>query len=175
MMTAPERQFRERLDRTVAWCNSRVKATNPRWCLRSPELRPAVEFENHSDPSLWNEHALIEGVVQRRAALLARSPLTDVDPRQGRLLWCRYEYNNHNGASDHYSQGFFDANDNPPWDTWIGQVDDALITWVPGAFVDLASEGISVECCDMLDWVVNRSACLPEWLVRNAREIEMAG
>src|SRR5215831_10546762 len=108
MTTVLERQFRERLDNTVVWCRARVDAANPRWFLRSSELRPGVEFEKYADPLCANGHALIEEVAQRRAALLARSAPAHVDSRHGRLLWCRYAYNNHNGASDHSSQGFFD-------------------------------------------------------------------
>jgi hypothetical protein len=134
-----------------------------------------VSFWSTTDPSFWNESDLIEALVQRRASLVSEKPRADPERKYGRLLWCRYEYTNENYGSDHFSQGFFDGNDNPPWDTWIDQVGDALISWVPPPFVDRASEGISVECCDMLNWVVNRELDVPRWLLEIAYEFEAAG
>jgi len=170
-----ERQFRDRLEHMATWCVSRVDPRNVRWCLRSAELRPVEANPDESDPYVFNDREIIETVVRTRVLTMARAPRIPVHQIAGRLLWCEYDATLADGLSDHYSQGFFDSADNTPWDTWIDVVDDALISWVPSAFVNLANEGILSEAFGMIDWVVNRNAVLPSWLLRIAREMDERG
>jgi hypothetical protein len=75
-------------------------------------------------------------------------------------------------ASRDSSLGFFDGNDNPPWDTWIADFDGVLVSWVPKALVPLAIRGIAAECAGMLGWVVDSEKRLPAWLVDFAGDLE---
>jgi hypothetical protein len=63
------------------------------------------------------------------------------------------------------SNGFFDADNTPPWDTWIAYVagqpqrpgvwtsfDSFLLCWVPAAFVELVDRAISVNPEQCLRW-----------------------
>jgi hypothetical protein len=154
------RQYRE----TVAWCQPRVQLSDIRGCLRSKELAPPSSERTDLDPTFWNSVDAIAWVVEQRSKLVG---VVDVGPppstATGKLLACRFEQTNHNYGAAEYSHGFFDGNDNPPWDCWVGFVDSILIAWVPSELVATAKEGMAVECVGALSWV-SESKDLPTWL-----------
>ena len=62
------------------------------------------------------------------------------------------------GLEESETRGYVDINNIPPWDTWIDYIVDAkanyLLSWVPGPFVALVTDGIAVSpemCFRFLD------------------------
>jgi hypothetical protein len=177
--------FRWRLAETIAWCAPRADATNPRDCLRSRELQPpgtATEMVAHSPPELstvFGKHtddiagrrAGVEQLCIARRELLrgqGRSPLAPgSDTAEGRLLVYGIDENVWDCTSESESEGFFDAEDTPPWDTWIDvqreapwtcagtaprRPGDFLLAWVPSAMIPVAEAGIDVNPVDCIFW-----------------------
>jgi hypothetical protein len=121
---------------------------------------------------------LVENVVSFRADLVKDiKPITSLE---GRLLVYFPDLNLSDGAAEQASGGFFDADNAPPWDTWLSFVDDGegsgldtrfyLIAWVPAAFVELAQAGIDVNPEQCIEWLYDTStrakAELARWLSR---------
>ena len=167
--------FRQRLAETITWCKRRVDISDPKWSLRSEALKPAYDYHSPDDPPLWNDATLIQSIVDRRTYCLAQSGIaikTSTDLNGGRLLLCYFNETNFNECSADCSRWFYDGNDNPPWDSWVGYVGDALVSWVPPQFLDLAADGMDVECCQMLMWLEKPFANvltkeprqIPDWL-----------
>ena len=159
--------FNRSLVETVTWCVPRVRTDEPQWCLRSPELAPAEALEDADDPTFWNDERIVDAVVLKRSAL--SGPLSPEPLATGRLLLCRFDRTNHNYGSAEMSRFFFDGNDNPPWDCWVGVVGTALVAWVPEQLVALAEAGIAVECTKTLSWLTPSSDG-PSWLREIGRE-----
>ena len=76
------------------------------------------------------------------------------------LLYCRDD-NLADGAAELESDGFFDTDNVPTWDTWL--CDDTappdararqhcLVAWIPPSHVDLADRGISVNPEECIVW-----------------------
>jgi len=90
-------------------------------------------------------------------------PLTkDRNLRQGRLLCYFPDANLADGAAEVASEGFFDINNIPPWDTWIGlyrsNVRDVsyqayLISSVPELFLAQAGSGVDVNPEGCIMWL----------------------
>lgn len=174
------RQFAE----TLAWCSGRASLDDPEQCLRSRELQPS--FGSSPEGARWLEvdPGMIETLVRTRRSLLAASgsPGGSCPPyEKGRLLACQYECTNFNGITAHNSGYYFDNNDVPPWDTWVGEVVGEgpsertstswrlairafremvppdwgmrlLVAWVPEPFAPRVTAAIDCECAGMLWW-----------------------
>ncbi len=168
--------FKWRLAETIAWCVNHASVDNPRDCLRDHQLRP---------PSFWYptevypRQAIVEALATRRAAQLldwrgnnpVKEPASDL--AGGRLL-LYYPYANlDDGASESESHGFFDINNEPPWDTWVCFVQDGqhgseesydhcLVSWIPPQMIGLADAGISVNAEASIIWAADVST----WAIR---------
>lgn len=67
------------------------------------------------------------------------------------------------GAAEVESEGFFDINNAPPWDTWLAMVEDVgrrernpyLLAWVPGELIHVAQRGIDVNPEECILWLDN--------------------
>jgi len=66
----------------------------------------------------------------------------------------------HDGASESVTSGFFNIEDEPPWDLWLGWVADTsargreyLVCWIPPALVQTAQDGIDVNPVACIDWL----------------------
>ncbi len=63
------------------------------------------------------------------------------------------------GAAEDTSSGFFDADNQPPWDTWVtyepvsGVERGRILCWVPGSLVSLADAGIEANPEQCIVWV----------------------
>ena len=147
--------FELALAQTIAWCESRADLGDPSGSLRSTELRPRMLASGRE----WVVSALADHRSYADPATKAAPPVTTAgDLRGGRLLVYFPDAELADGAAEAESQGFFDAFNTPPWDTWVTlERDDEqdssysvyLVSWVPPVFVDLASAGIGVnpEAC----------------------------
>ena len=150
---------------TAAWCERRLLSnSNPASALRSVELTPE---------DIIMSEASIAGVPQRelnvrRSRLVCRlvgrrEQLSLTIPVQrslrGRVLGFELDASFVDGVAAAETNGFFDDNDLPPWDTWIafravdGWSSPVLLSWVPDELVPLVDRGIVVHMCDAFRWV----------------------
>jgi hypothetical protein len=116
--------------------------------LRSPELKPSLSLDESGDSARWAK--TVAEVVARRSRLTAATSAGERDTNVGgRLLLYTPSENLACGAAEASSNGFFDVNNVPPWDIWVDFSEDALVSWVPPALVDVAQMGIYVnpEAC----------------------------
>lgn len=139
-MTGSLDPFRERLAETVSWCLRRTAQTPLGEALRSPLLAPPAA-------SAWPE--TVRAVANARIHSLGRSWRRSLDPFGGGLLLVYFPTPPHSrGAARAASQGYFDAHDAPPWDTWTAYIEEAdrsyLVSWVPPQALGLANAAIEV-------------------------------
>ncbi|HKY42499.1 MAG TPA: hypothetical protein VJM50_05360 [Pyrinomonadaceae bacterium] len=167
--------FIKRLNETIAWCVPRVNISNPKYCLRSAQLRPDYEFSSQPDydVDLWwvDLHMINKVAASRSRLLMPATPLRTaegIDLAGGRLLIHFLNESNQNGATADITSYYLDHNDTPPWDTWVQafvpeslayQSPDLppsayafLISWVPPEFIDVVNEATEAECVGMLMW-----------------------
>ena len=111
------------------------------------------------------EIALVEEVCRARRELISGDRASG--SVCGRLLAYAPDLSLADGAATEHSRGFFDVDNIPPWSTWVGMasIDDwdgprygvtptpALISWVPGELVDLASLGVTANIERCLAWM----------------------
>ena len=167
-------QFTKGLHETIAWCGPRVNINDPKYCLRSVQLRPDYEFSSRpeDDVDLWADLNMINKVVASRSQLLSPTRPLPVgsgnDLAGGRLLIHFLDESNHNGLTADLTSYFLDNNDTPPWDTWVHafvpepltcespnavpSVYAFLISWVPPEFLKVVHEATEAECVGMLMW-----------------------
>jgi hypothetical protein len=74
-----------------------------------------------------------------------------------RAVICRPSDNLFCGAADVSSNGFFDSNNVPPWDLWLGFLNGTLVSWVPPALVDVAAMGVFVNPEECIRWTDSHS------------------
>ena len=156
-----QRIFTAHLTETISWCRDAGLPSQPRTSLRT--------CESALDDLTSQSHQVFRVCLERSRRLRASgkrnlSPVTDL--RGGRLLAYFPDDNLFDGAAETESQGFFDVDNIPPYDTWVWMVRnvrtfayaeggrgemnaDYLVAWVPPNFVQLASAGIAVnpEAC----------------------------
>jgi hypothetical protein len=116
--------------------------------LRTDELRPAKLSESLDSPEDWKNG--VAEVIKARAKLLkflgrahSQEPIGRVT--DGRLLVYSPKDNLACGAAEFETMGFFDANNVPPWDTWVYYSSDYLVSWIPEKLVSLVQDGIDVN------------------------------
>jgi hypothetical protein len=110
----------------------------------------------------------VNALANKRAELLAgggwqpRKPYDDLDG--GRLLLFDPDSSTSDGTAARESNGFFDGDNLPAWDTWVWYAEDSnseagwksfgsyLIAWVPPHVVDLAEMGMQVNPEMCIQW-----------------------
>ena len=187
-------EFIKNLHETIVWCVPRVNISNPKYCLRSAQLKPDYEFSSRPDEDvdLWADIHMIKKVVDSRSQLLPSRGVSselDIDLAGGRLLIHFLDESNHNNATADITSYYLDDNDTPPWDTWVQafipeslahQSTDSipsayafLISWVPPEFLKTVDEATEYECVGMLMWADaprlwdeprNFADSIPPWL-----------
>jgi len=178
-----ESVFILRLYETIHWCKNRVDLRFPESCLRSALFVPILA----SHAARWDALCLSSRMIEDLAQTRRRNMVPNVGELpgllNGRILLCAYEYTNHNEAALAATDGYFDGDDVPPWDSWIAEVvsrvhSDAgiawhdaskpdvstviecrqpahalLAAWVPDPFIPLVQLGMEAECMGMLSWI----------------------
>jgi hypothetical protein len=76
----------------------------------------------------------------------------------GRLIACRPDLNLSEGAMLVATAGYFDYEELPPYDTWVGFVFEPnfmsfLISWVPDAYIHVVAEGLAVSSTECAIWL----------------------
>jgi len=166
----PETQtayFQRCLVETVTWCQLTLLGS-PITGLRSRELNP----ESNLDPAHYS-FTVVESVCRRRAELLKerKAPLLHDFEKAGQLLVFYPGLSLFDGAAELSSDGYFNSNNEPPWDTWVyfGESPESLepedyrfflLSWVPNSYLSIAQRGIDA----------NPEGCI-EWLSKTAHRI----
>lgn len=118
--------------------------------LCSPALRPSKslsQLRNNQD-----RHELVSSIILRRSELV-RAEETAHDHNLGRFILYVPEENLADGAAKYSSNGFFDIDNVPPWDTWVAFSHNTLLSWVPPELVGLAQSGIDVNPENCIRWM----------------------
>jgi hypothetical protein len=125
--------------------------------LRSPSLTPRIEVGETAEES--ERESAVNDLISKRRALLNSQSGSDsrqIQPeREGRLLVYWPSQNLADGAAEYSSDGFFNSNNTPPWDTWFHFDDGRLFAWVPDILIPLAQSGIDANpatCIQWADW-----------------------
>jgi len=160
--------FRARVQQAMAWCSPRADLSRARDCFRSPELRPRVLQASY--------RTAVHDVGLSRELYLGRAlGRVEMPPGRGRLLMFAPDEQLSDGDAEQETDGFFDLNNTPPWDTWVAFIEEPsaayLISWVPPAFVSLVQRGIEVNPEQSLHWLSEADAPFARWLAASARII----
>jgi len=156
-----QREFIKRLTEAIAWCRDVGSLSQPGTSLRTCKIAQA---------DLTSQRHQVSIVCLERSRRLSSSGKRDLSPVAdlcgGRLLAYFPDDNLFCGTAEAESQGFFDVDNIPPYDTWVwmvrnirafayadgarGEMDvNYLVAWIPPDFVQLASAGVAVnpEAC----------------------------
>ena len=155
-----------RLAQTIAWCRLRLRTGESAGAaLRSEDLRPRVLEENRA--SAVNS---VLGLRERYLTTRPASIRTIDDLEGGRLLLYFPDEDLACGAAAAETHGFFDVNNTPPWDTWVGLFRDGgfdvgadyLVSWKP--LVAMVSRGIDVNPEGCRGWLSDSSTRVAKML-----------
>lgn len=156
-------EFKARLKETVDWCSPRFSMDNLGKSLRSEVLRPPINIVAENDPA--KVRAAVQGVIARRSQLLQREPSRvptglghrGTYLRDGRLLAHFPHVSLSHGFSVSETGGFIDADEIPPWDTWVCVVHDFVVSWVPGNLESAIQSAIACNAERSLCWLSEAS------------------
>jgi hypothetical protein len=119
--------------------------------LRSSALKPSLRLDQFED-EVWAK-AVADVVAMRAAAQEDVSMKVDAPMlARGRLLEFIPSQTLMDGAAKYSSNGFFDVNNVPPWDTWVAFSERILVSWVPPLLVEIAQNGIDVNPEGCIRW-----------------------
>lgn len=121
--------------------------------LRSAALKPSFAMDEFANDESWAD-AVAEVVAKRSQLLDAVFPEDEASAQdQGRLLVFVPGETLMDGGAKYSSNGFFDVNNVPPWDTWVSFSDRTLVSWVPSVLVETAQRGIDVNPEACISWI----------------------
>jgi len=141
------------LAEAAAWCLVKGNVADPVSSLRSAALSA---MRSDTTEALETSALLVEvaAVIARRQRLLSALPDPDWSSwTEGRVVVYFPDDNLACGASSVTSRGFFDVNNTPPWDSWIGagvcNGRPFILSFVPAAFVATINRAIhhNPEAC----------------------------
>lgn len=107
----------------------------------------------------WQQN--VEQLATKRAALLQAQnlPTLQVVPplTGGCLLAFSPEESTGDGAAEFVTNGFFDSDNVPAWDTWLMYVadDHLLLSWVPDSLFEVVEAGIDVNPEECIRWATD--------------------
>ena len=157
----------------IEWAEGRARLEDPVACLRSPELRP-TGFRAARD--YRDRTRILDIVVRQRSELVRRpgKPLRPPTPESmpGRILLYLPDEQLSDGAAQAATWGFLDAENAPPWDTWVAYlrnpIDERpwggswfLAAWIPPIFVEWVQAGCYVNPEQCIGW----ASIAPDWTV----------
>ena len=153
--------FEIRLAETIESCTRYGDILEPKDSLRSEELKP--EFMCNENQYLNDSAKRINDInqlLETRSKLLnkeATPVVSDADLQGGKLLAFFPDETLCDGAAEMVSYGFFDVDNVPAWDAWVGIFRDYdreyIITYIPHQFVSLVDEGSYVNPEDCIPWL----------------------
>ena len=119
--------------------------------LRSAALKPSLPLD-HFENELWAE--AVAAVVAKRSEALRSAPIV-ADPSVltgGKLLEFIPVETLMDGAAKYSSNGFYDVNNVPPWDTWVCFSEGTLVSWVPPLLLEIAGNGLHANPEGCIRW-----------------------
>ena len=121
--------------------------------LRSAALKPSFAMDEFADDERWAD--AVAEVVAKRSELLSKAfPEIEASAQtEGRLLLFVPCETLMDGAAKYSSNGFFDVNNVPPWDTWVSFSDRTLVSWVPPVLVETGQRGIDANPEACISWI----------------------
>jgi hypothetical protein len=135
--------------------------TNPRH-LRSPDLTTQTSRPFHAP--LCDRTGIVDLVCAQRVDLLGsvhQLPTGVLHKSAGKLLLYDPDLNLFCGAAERETDGFFDVDNVPPPDFWVGYLMEKkprwgygafLVSWIPTALLDLVERGIRVNPEECISW-----------------------
>lgn len=172
-----------RLTETIKWCCKRASIDDPENSLRSPELEPD-RFDWQQ--TISERQATVDLLAAKRANFLRRQNRYPTEPAKdlvgGKLLIYLPEQSLSDGAAQANTNWFFDADNVPPWDTWLCYVHDIdtskanqmrkaqgkidwddyiiypesfLLVWVPPQMLTLIDVGITANPEHCIFWATD--------------------
>jgi hypothetical protein len=151
------------LAETATWCSDRsLRGTN----LRSEELDPSAYLRmppfNEFNIDAWivakreSYQVAVAAINEKRLSLLRGSNIEVVASAMaqltGKLLLYEPLETVTDGASEAASNGFFDGDDAPPWDTWFLYSGGTIFCSIPESLVESAQAGIDANPVDCIHW-----------------------
>jgi hypothetical protein len=159
--------FLQLLTEAIDWCAPRGSLSDPKYCLRTPELAP--------EPLAGSRRAVVNSVAHsRHIALRWPKPRLAKNLAGGRLLGYEPGRNLSDFAARGVTGGFFDCLNVPPWDTWVAYIhetggQDYLVAWIPPMFLELTAEGINVNPEGCIWWVNESDTALGKFIKDRSR------
>ena len=167
--------LRQCLVETMTWCELRPLGS-PATRFRSSELKP----EGGLDPG-HHGFLLVETVCRRRAELLKKqnAQLVYGPAKSGRLLVFYPDRTLFDGAAERSSEGFFNSNNDPPWDMWVYFGEDLpssepeddrrhfVLSWVPDSYLSIVQRGLDVNPEVCIEWLSDATGRVPAELYRS--------
>lgn len=136
----------------AAWCHLHLNAFKPSTSLRTLAFAPDVFNSDHFH--------IVRKVMISRASELDKNDSAKVPVSSallGRILVYEPILGMYDCLAEGETDGFFDANDCPPGDLWIGFIRDAktsyVLSWIPDYLIDVTESGIDVTCGGSLYWL----------------------
>lgn len=162
------------LGQAVAWCAGRASEDDPASSLRTLALQPP---RLESILTTEQRRRIVDDLVERRLkAMRAQGRYRFLPPQGlggGRVLLYDPERNQFNSGPLVESYGYFDWDNLPPWDTWLGYAAETprsretraaspdaprhtpmsyLVSWVPPRMRLLAEAGAAADTDGCLIW-----------------------
>jgi hypothetical protein len=156
--------IRASLAEAIAWCSRPGRSDDRGSGLRTPNLNPHASVLKPKDATA---KAIVEHLChQRRQRIIDQGiPAVAVDAglKTGRILAICLGDVIGCESSRAATDGFFDSEDLPGWDSWFhlgrcGQRADCVFAWIPEAFTKTAQEGIAVSPTECIFWVESLDA-----------------
>ena len=121
--------------------------------FRSHSLMPTRPIEELTTDSDWLE--AVSEVANKRRTQSRRTPSTEdfASVESGQLLAYFPKDNLADGAAEFSSNGFYDADNVPPWDLWVSFSEGVLISWVPIGLIEAAHMGIDANPEQCIQWL----------------------
>ena len=138
-------------------------AFKPRASLRTLEFAPDCFNEDHF-------HIVRHVVIARSNAL--NKPTVSTVP-SGRFLVYEPALGMYDCLAEGESDGFFDSNDCPPWDLWVGFIRDDrscsryVLSWIPDYLLDVVQSGIDATSGGSLYWLNHADEAWAKGLLRD--------
>lgn len=142
---------------TALWCHRHTHVDEPNSSLRKIQLDTFVlrksVFQLFQEIHFQRWNPQFEG---------KRHSFTSKDLQivfKGKFLAFFPNYSLWHGAANGETNGFFDDEPKPPWDSWVDYFEDPtnpprehLISWIPEAFIPIAQAGIDVNPEQCIYW-----------------------
>jgi hypothetical protein len=174
-------RFIRELTETITWCMDSGSLSQPRTSLRTCKVK--LDDLNSQHHQVFRVSLERSGRL-RSAGKRELSPVTDLCG--GRLLAYFPNDNLADGVAEVESQGFFDVDNIPPYDTWVWMVRNVraferadrtkgeieanyLVAWVPPDFLQLAGAGVDTNPEQCILWL----DALDDEFVRSLRSLNL--